>query len=516
MYWQPLVGSAVGGAAVGAALASRGGEGRGQERRQSTCVSFLRMLNIGVVILSVVLFLSKKSETIQLGVKEQRLISNNWLFCDSMKVVPISGSSGLPTYLYTFSQTPRLRAFSKWTENYSPLTVRKNGYESWMFWFNTGSKIKISYEAQSRSVDLELAVIKGGDKMKEWEDDPNSFNSYESHSRITKSGSFSFTARSDGEYYFALGNFNYYDIQLISVELEISSLLYDLSHFKSRCFVSLSTPCKTELPFGGSGAIILATPLDSESDSTWSVRVAYSPRWETYFCMIGLVWFLTFTFRTILEKQEARRILQSSQQFPPSYSPSSSPSTFPIPESQPLVNPSIPRRPSLFSRFFQKLPSVFQNQRSPSPNLNSEERVAPIPESWVPSNTTQESLSSINYSNSGVSNYTSTVGQGETERERGVEPSAPPIGVLGSVFGGIVVQGRPGEEKAYWEEGKKGEEREGDVCSVCMDAKKDSILVDCGHRATCFSCGNMLLQANPPLCPICRKRIRQVVKIFDA
>lgn len=41
------------------------------------------------------------------------------------------------------------------------------------------------------------------------------------------------------------------------------------------------------------------------------------------------------------------------------------------------------------------------------------------------------------------------------------------------------------------EKGKDTEKEvpEDKLCSVCLDAPKDSFFVPCGHRATCFSCG---------------------------
>ena len=46
-------------------------------------------------------------------------------------------------------------------------------------------------------------------------------------------------------------------------------------------------------------------------------------------------------------------------------------------------------------------------------------------------------------------------------------------------------------------------------CVVCMDAIAKTVLVPCGHIATCAKCAKKLVKKNLP-CPICRRAIRQV------
>jgi len=54
-----------------------------------------------------------------------------------------------------------------------------------------------------------------------------------------------------------------------------------------------------------------------------------------------------------------------------------------------------------------------------------------------------------------------------------------------------------------------------DVCCVCMNAKKDSVLVPCGHKAMCLSCGEEL-RARGRQCPLCRTHINGVVRVFES
>ena len=44
---------------------------------------------------------------------------------------------------------------------------------------------------------------------------------------------------------------------------------------------------------------------------------------------------------------------------------------------------------------------------------------------------------------------------------------------------------------------------------ICMDGKINSVLLDCGHLCACVDCAKTLAS-----CPVCRQRVRKVVKTF--
>ncbi|KAH8933033.1 hypothetical protein BDL97_18G010000 [Sphagnum fallax] len=54
------------------------------------------------------------------------------------------------------------------------------------------------------------------------------------------------------------------------------------------------------------------------------------------------------------------------------------------------------------------------------------------------------------------------------------------------------------------------------LCTVCLDAPKDCFFDPCGHRCTCYACGQRIQRGDKPLCPICRQPINTVHKIFDS
>uniref|UniRef100_A0A1D1Y404 E3 ubiquitin-protein ligase rififylin n=1 Tax=Anthurium amnicola TaxID=1678845 RepID=A0A1D1Y404_9ARAE len=51
------------------------------------------------------------------------------------------------------------------------------------------------------------------------------------------------------------------------------------------------------------------------------------------------------------------------------------------------------------------------------------------------------------------------------------------------------------------------------LCTVCCDAPKDCFFLPCGHCATCFTCGTRVTE-EAGICPICRRRMKKVKKIF--
>jgi CRISPR/Cas system-associated protein Cas10 (large subunit of type III CRISPR-Cas system) len=49
-------------------------------------------------------------------------------------------------------------------------------------------------------------------------------------------------------------------------------------------------------------------------------------------------------------------------------------------------------------------------------------------------------------------------------------------------------------------------------CVVCLDAQRTHACLPCGHKVLCESCSNFILGST---CPICRKKVEYVAKIYD-
>jgi len=51
-------------------------------------------------------------------------------------------------------------------------------------------------------------------------------------------------------------------------------------------------------------------------------------------------------------------------------------------------------------------------------------------------------------------------------------------------------------------------------CQICFEQQVDCAFYDCGHNLLCYKCALACMKARPSLCPICRKEIRDVIKLY--
>lgn len=51
-------------------------------------------------------------------------------------------------------------------------------------------------------------------------------------------------------------------------------------------------------------------------------------------------------------------------------------------------------------------------------------------------------------------------------------------------------------------------------CTVCFDGEVDTVIYTCGHMCLCHSCGLRLRRQARACCPICRRPIKDVIKIY--
>lgn len=68
------------------------------------------------------------------------------------------------------------------------------------------------------------------------------------------------------------------------------------------------------------------------------------------------------------------------------------------------------------------------------------------------------------------------------------------------------------KEKETLEEQMQQKSDEG-LCSVCIDKKKTSVLIPCGHCTCCYECAATIQKSNGT-CPVCRSRIEKIVKLI--
>lgn len=58
-------------------------------------------------------------------------------------------------------------------------------------------------------------------------------------------------------------------------------------------------------------------------------------------------------------------------------------------------------------------------------------------------------------------------------------------------------------------EKKSGAKDDDELCVVCLDKKRDTVLVECGHYFLCAGCAGGLER-----CPVCRGVVKGSVKAF--
>jgi hypothetical protein len=52
------------------------------------------------------------------------------------------------------------------------------------------------------------------------------------------------------------------------------------------------------------------------------------------------------------------------------------------------------------------------------------------------------------------------------------------------------------------------------LCVVCMDERKQRLMVPCMHVCVCEACALRLLDAQAPHCPVCRTPVESTTRVF--
>lgn len=56
---------------------------------------------------------------------------------------------------------------------------------------------------------------------------------------------------------------------------------------------------------------------------------------------------------------------------------------------------------------------------------------------------------------------------------------------------------------------------DGKLCVICYDQERNCFFVPCGHCATCYACAQRIMEENVKACPICRRVIHRVRRLFN-
>ncbi|XP_044511884.1 E3 ubiquitin-protein ligase APD2-like [Mangifera indica] len=55
---------------------------------------------------------------------------------------------------------------------------------------------------------------------------------------------------------------------------------------------------------------------------------------------------------------------------------------------------------------------------------------------------------------------------------------------------------------------------DGKICVICYDEERNCFLVPCGHCATCYDCAQRIFKGENRTCPVCRRLIGKVRRLF--
>ncbi len=57
-------------------------------------------------------------------------------------------------------------------------------------------------------------------------------------------------------------------------------------------------------------------------------------------------------------------------------------------------------------------------------------------------------------------------------------------------------------------------EAESTLCIICMDQRREVVLVPCGHLVLCRKCSQRHITASK-LCPVCKAPVREICKVYS-
>ncbi|KAL3982258.1 Neuralized family protein [Acanthocheilonema viteae] len=73
----------------------------------------------------------------------------------------------------------------------------------------------------------------------------------------------------------------------------------------------------------------------------------------------------------------------------------------------------------------------------------------------------------------------------------------------------------PAQTTTHLQQSGDDEGEIGDECRICMNSKVNCVIYTCGHMSMCFECATETWHLNGE-CPICRKKIEDVIKIYKS
>ncbi|KAJ1375551.1 Zinc finger, RING-type [Sesbania bispinosa] len=79
---------------------------------------------------------------------------------------------------------------------------------------------------------------------------------------------------------------------------------------------------------------------------------------------------------------------------------------------------------------------------------------------------------------------------------------------------GTIKEDDDGESEAYSSSSEELYDEK--LCVICYDEQRNSFFVPCGHCATCYDCAQRISEGESKVCPICRRLVHKVRRLFHS
>ncbi|XP_044474751.1 E3 ubiquitin-protein ligase APD2-like isoform X2 [Mangifera indica] len=202
-----------------------------------------------------------------LGPSASRLMKASSVF---VKQVEVRDDDKKGVLLYGFCEKPELSFETNWSVS-KVLIVGSYRRKGFSLWLNEGSRIRMRFETQSRSLNqLQLVMIKGERKFQTLLPKLTSSSESLALTDIVAVHVAEYTIEEDDRYYIGVINVNPKSV-IMTMTVNVTSKMYDLTKAKNVCS-TLKGLCRLQLLFPNTHYVILTTPnnfvqaCDGEND----------------------------------------------------------------------------------------------------------------------------------------------------------------------------------------------------------------------------------------------------------
>lgn len=309
---------------------------------------------------------SKNYDGVEISALEQILVKPNTDWYDTFTLKT-------PDFNYVqvrkFDSVPPFSSQTVEKEDRHNFVVGPEQYEGWVYRFNEGSEMIISFSATRA---ISFLIIKGEKNFEDWLDN-GSKKGVQYNYFASSMNDFVYYVPSEDTYYFIWKNENTDTSIQGEAVFTISMMVYDLSNYREIC-VDQSI-CKLSISRDSSECFIVSATDSNLPDSVYRFDYTLSPRNDYYWTIFGplLAIFFLATFMIVVafiiltrrKKMDSSKspLLSGENAYPP-------PPTFPPHSQPPYSGNSYPQppysQPPVSNPYSQPIPPYGTNYETPS------------------------------------------------------------------------------------------------------------------------------------------------------